>query len=86
MKFHIDQRTDSVCLSLIYRLASTRLVKVHSFFIKKVVPYPFVRRGVPVREDTYPRAVTTIFILGGLEVTIRGGLTMIEAEELKNLF
>jgi len=34
------------------------------------------------------RAVTTIFILGGggLEVTIGGGLTMVEAEELKHLF
>jgi len=32
------------------------------------------------------RAVTTIFILGGLEVTIGGGLTKVEAEELKNLF
>ena len=32
------------------------------------------------------RAVTTIFILGGLEVTIGGGLTMAEAKELKNLF
>ena len=32
------------------------------------------------------RAVTTIFILGGLEVTIGGGLTMVGAEELKNLF
>ena len=32
------------------------------------------------------RAVTTIYIWGGLEVTIGGGLTMVEAEELKNLF
>ena len=32
------------------------------------------------------RTVTTTFILGGLEVTIGGGLTMVEAEELKNLF
>jgi len=32
------------------------------------------------------RAVTTIFILGGLEVTIGGGLTMVEGEELNNLF
>jgi len=30
------------------------------------------------------RAVTTIFILGGLEVTIGGGLTMVEGEELNN--
>ena len=31
------------------------------------------------------RAVTTIFILGGgLEVTIGRGLTMVEAEEMKN--
>ena len=32
------------------------------------------------------RAVTTIYILGDLEVTIGGGLTMVEAEELKNVF
>ena len=25
----------------------------HFKFVKKVVPYTFVRRGVPVREDTY---------------------------------
>ena len=24
--------------------------------VKKVVPYIFVRRGVPVREDTYPES------------------------------
>ena len=28
---------------------------LHSFFVKlKVVQYAFIRRGVPVREDTYP--------------------------------
>ena len=32
------------------------------------------------------RAVTTIFILGGLEVTIRGGLTIVEAEELRKFY
>ena len=32
------------------------------------------------------RAVTTIFILGGLEVNIGGGLTMVEAEELRKFY
>ena len=27
---------------------------VHAWLHKKVVPYTFVRRGVPVREDIYP--------------------------------
>ena len=41
---------------------------------------------IVIEKHCYIRAVTTIFILGGLEVTIGGGLTMVEAEELKNLF
>ena len=32
------------------------------------------------------RTVTTIFILGGLEVTIGEGLTMAEAEELRKFY
>ena len=32
------------------------------------------------------RAVTMIFIWGGLEVTIGGGLTMVEAEELRKFY
>ena len=29
--------------------------KINNTYLKvKVVPYTFVRRGVPVREDTYP--------------------------------
>ena len=36
---------------------------------------------------TVTRTVTTIFILkGGLEVTIGGGLTMVEAEELRKFY
>ena len=29
-------------------------IKIESGVKVKVVPYTFVRRGVPVREDTYP--------------------------------
>ena len=36
-------------LKINLRLSDTSGAKV-----KKVVPYTFVRRGVPVREDTYP--------------------------------
>ena len=32
------------------------MLRLVNFFLRKVevVPYTFVRRGVPVREDTYP--------------------------------
>ena len=60
-----------------------------------LVPATHSRHGrkVEICSTFYPlrcldkfRAVTTTFILGGLEVTVGGGLIMVEAEELKNLF
>jgi len=59
------------------------------FFIRKffLAQYWNFLNIFTIPVSTLSRAVTTIFILGGgLEVTIGGGLTMVEAEELKNLF
>ena len=39
------------------------LPKVEVFSKEKVVPYTFVRRGVPVREDTYSEPSAFLLLL-----------------------